>query len=241
MKKKILNLIVCFIVMAFLLCACYVPIEHGNAPEMNVFTENSQETVITSEQSPNPLPSPDYSEFFDLSSTPEWVIAYFDLVESRDYAKDDPYCLYALVYVDGDDIPELYLSGRYEADGDRIYSYKNGRLVEQYMNRIGGGRYIERSGWVMNQNGHMGRCYTSIFTLGESGFTQHFTGVEDEHVTWTGDDYQFSYEYKIDGNIVSEDAYNAAIKALFDLERSKEFYDAGVSYDTIKQQLIDWK
>lgn len=76
------------------------------------------------------------------STIPEWKIAYLQYLE----AKKDGHLSYALVYIDGDDIPELYLSGNCEATGDSVCSYKNRTVIDQPLNRIGGGRYVERNG-----------------------------------------------------------------------------------------------
>ena len=87
-----------------------------------------------------------------------------------DFLKDekDSHRSFALVYLDDDNIPELYLMGACEAEGDMICSFKNGVVVYEYLKRTGGGKYIERGGSVINQNGNMGRCYTDVYKLGVS-------------------------------------------------------------------------
>jgi hypothetical protein len=56
-----------------------------------------------------------------------WQTAYLEYLESFE---DRDYCSYRLVYVDADQIPELYISGPAEAAGCDVYSYKEGKLIQ---------------------------------------------------------------------------------------------------------------
>lgn len=238
MKKARFLLCVCLISLGLLLCACQT--------SQNI--DDKISTTPVSAESTQEAPK-ENAPATDKSATPEWKTAYLEFIESNKNA----YLSYALVYVDNDDIPELYMSGVCEAEGDRICSYKNGTVVDAYMNRIGGGEYIERGGSVINQNGHMGRCYTTVYKLDENGFTKTLSALSVEHVesvenentedpTRPGEvEYIISYEYSIEGQPVSEEEYNAAINAAFDFTNSLEFYNAAISYDVIKQQIVDWK
>ena len=166
---------------------------------------------------------------------PVWRDAYLEILEAR---KDISPSSYALVYVDADEIPELYVSGCCEAEGDIIYSFKNGNLFMQYLNRRFAGRYIEKGGLIINQNGHMGRYYTTIYTLCEDGFVLNFSGVRTESYEHIGNDNYITHtQYSIGEEVVSEDEFNSAVNSLFDFSRSIEFYDQAVSYNEIMQQL----
>ncbi len=238
MKKARLVLCVCLISLAALLCACQTSKGLNNETSTTTIpTENAQEAPKENTQTTNKL------------ATSEWKTAYLDFIESN----NDAYRSYALVFVDNDNVPELYMSGVCEAEGDRICSYKNGAVVGAYMNRICGGKYVERGGSVINQNGHMGRCYTTVYRLDENGFTQTLSALSVEHVEFVEnkntedptrpgkEEYIISYEYSIEGQPVSEDEYNAAINAAFDFSQASDFYEIAVSYEEIKQQITDWK
>ena len=184
---------------------------------------------------PNDLQDEPAGSETDDTAVSDWRDAYLEILEAR---KDISPSSYALVYVDADEIPELYVSGCCEAEGDMVYSYKNGDLVMTYLNRTGGGRYIEKGGLIINQNGHMGRYYTTIYTLCEDGFVLNFSGVRTESYEHIGgDNYITHTQYSIGDEIVSEDEFNSAVNSLFDFSRSKEFYDQAVSYNEIMQQL----
>lgn len=168
----------------------------------------------------------------------EWKTAYLDYLKE----KKDSYLTYALVYIDGDDVPELYLSGIDEATGDSICSYKNGTLVKQQLNRIGGGWYVEKSRKIANQNGNMGRIYTHAYELTEDGFIQTFEAVSLERVELLeNDEYEIYYEYSIGDKTVSEAEYNAAVNTAFDFEDAVRLYDNTIDYDTVRKQITDIK
>ncbi len=169
---------------------------------------------------------------------PQWKTAYLDYIE----AKKEALLYYELVHIDSDDIPELYLSGVAEAEGDSICSYKNGEVIEQQLKRIGGARYIERSGKFINQNGNMGNCYTDAYKLTEEGFIQTFSAHSREVYTFFNDEeYEISYECTIEGVPASKSEHDAAVEAAFDFEKSVRLGENEVKYDFIKQQISDWK
>ena len=165
--------------------------------------------------------------------------AYLDFLKG----KKDPYRLFSLVYIDNDDIPELYLSGACEAVGDMICSYKNGVVVYQILSRNGGGKYIERSGNIINQNGHMGLYYDNVYKLNDNGFsqvlnaryTERYEQVESEDIE--NEEYITHREFFIDDTPVSESDYNTAVSSAFDLSKAISLYENAVSYNTIIGQL----
>ena len=178
----------------------------------------------------------DYATKQPIVQTPQWKTAYLDFLN----AKKGAYQSYALVFVDGDMVPELYMCGDAEAIGDSICTYKNGVVVEQQLNRVGGGWYIEKSGKIINQNGHMGRMYTHVYHLEDGTFTLTFQALEVERAgEWLGnDEYNLYYEYSVENEPVSEAEYNAAVEAAFDFEHAMLLDENAVDYDAICQQII---
>ena len=213
MLKKAVVLFLNLIILSSLMCAC-----QRNQVHDEESTENSTDTSKTVD-------------------TSEWKTAYLNFLEQE----KDSHCSYALVYIDGDDIPELYLSGIDEATGDSVCTYKNGAVIEQQLNRIGGGWYIEKSGNVINQNGKMGRIYTHVYKLNEDGFILTFEALSAERVeVLENDEYKLHYEYSIGDKSANESEYNSAIEAAFDFENAVRLNDNEVNYDTIRQQIIDF-
>ena len=211
--KKTLVIFLSLIILSLLLCACQNSSTQGEESTKNL-------TDITR-----------------ITETTKWKTAYLDFLEQE----KDFYLSYALVYIDGDDIPELYLSGIAEATGDSICSYKNGAVVEQHLHRIGGGWYIEKSENIMNQNGHMGQLHTDVYELTEDGFIKTFESLSSERVeVLENDEYKLHYEYSIENKAVSKSEYNAAVNAAFNFENAARLNENIVNYDTIRQQIIDF-
>lgn len=216
MFKKVFVLFLSFIFLSSLMCAC-----RRSQVKNKESTKNS--TSIT--------------QITETDDTPEWKTAYLNFLEQE----KDSHNSYALVYIDGDDIPELYLSGIAEAIGDSVCTYKNGAAIEQQLNRIGGGWYIEKSGNVINQNGNMGHIYTHVYKLNEDGFILTFEALSAERIeVLENDEYKLHYEYSIGDKSANESEYNSAIEAAFDFENAVRLNDNEVNYDTIRQQIIDF-
>ncbi len=168
---------------------------------------------------------------------PQWKTAYLDFLS----AKKDSHQSYALVFVDSDMVPELYLSGTAEAIGDSICTYKNGVVVEQQLSRTGGGWYIEKNGKIINQNGNMGQYYTHVYRLEEGTFTLTFRALESECMEHLeNDEYRRYYEYSIGDAPVSEADYKAAVEAAFDFKYAMRLDQNAVDYYTMRQQIIDF-
>ncbi|MBQ9087035.1 MAG: hypothetical protein IJY47_07615 [Clostridia bacterium] len=232
--EKNISIIVSMTLLCFsiCLCACQTSTLQNNENTQDLFEENNHTTVSSSISG---------QTNDDRVIFPEWKTAYLDFIERREseYAFD---YRYALVYVDNDNIPELYAMGTCEADGDLICSYKNGRIIEQRLGRMLGGKYVEQSGTIMNQNGHMGQYYDNVYKLDENGFSQILNASYTErYVSLENDEFEIIKEYFIDGNPTTKDQYNVAINSCFDLSQAVEFYDAAVSYTVIKQQIQDCK
>lgn len=210
MVKKAFAIFLSLIILSSLICACQTEQAQDDTPTKN--TTNTTQTV------------------------PQWKTAYLNFLEQE----KNEHLTYALVYIDNDYIPELYLSGNCEAVGDSVCTYKDGAVVEQQLNRIGGGWYIERSGNIINQNGNMGHINTHVYKLEGSTFQLTFQAALTERVEVLDDDnYVLHYEYSVAEESVSEDEYNAAVNAAFDFENAVRLNENEVGYDLIVQQIME--
>ena len=209
--RKFLSMFLCFIILC-----CTVSCDTGDA-----LSESKSDSTSTTPTTENQVLS-------------ECKVAYLDFLKD----KKESHRLFSLVYIDNDDIPELYLSGVSEAEGDMICSFKNGVVVYQYLSRIGGGKYVEKSGSIINQNGHMGQYYDNVYKLDENGFSEVLNARYTERYEHIGnEEYNIYYEYFIDDTAVSEAEYNNAVNAAFDFLKAISFYDNAVSYEKIVEHL----
>ena len=168
---------------------------------------------------------------------PDWKMAYLDFLQT----KQDEYISFALVYVDNDDIPELYMSGCCEAAGDSICAYKNGVVVEEYLARTDGGSYIPRSGLLMNANGSQGYYTTEVYKLTSKGFSRLWVGDEcADYVELENGDYEEVFQYSIGDKVVSEEEFYAAIEAVYNTSKAVSFSRNAVSYDAIRKQITNY-
>ena len=174
---------------------------------------------------------------FDIptqQSTADYRQAYLDFLKD----KQASHVSFALIYIDNDEIPELYLSGVCEAEGDMVCSFKNGVVVYRYLGRTHGGKYIERSGKLINQNGHMGNYYDNVYQLNKNGFSEILNASYTERYEDPGNgEYNVIREYLIGGTTVSEAEYNHAVSSAFDLSRAVRLDEGAVSYTEMIQLL----
>lgn len=165
---------------------------------------------------------------------PDWKTAYLDFLET----KNGKYVSFALVYIDGDSIPELYLNGCCEAVGDSICTCRFGEVIEEQLTRTGGGSYIPRSGLLINTNGNMGYYDTIIYKLTSRGFSVIWSGLEiADYVEQENGDYVEVSQFSIGGKTVSEEEYYAAIEAVFNTSKAVSLDRNAVSYDAIRKQI----
>ena len=229
MKK--IRILCLYLILALLLCSCGVSQAPGAEPSTSgTSAEAEQTTTNASAKVEQPTANTADKTVQDTPDDSAWRAAYLEVLEDN---KDFPY--FALVYVDGDNIPELYIMGICEADGDRVFSYRGGEVTMLQLYRLGGGQYIERGGTVANENGHMGRCYNKVYQLGENGFAQTFDALTE--IKYDSKTEKDNYLYSISGEAVSEETFQAAVNSSFDFSRAVKFTDSAVSYEAVKQQL----
>ena len=217
-----------------LLCACGAPSNPNHEPSTESTASQTEQTMqTTADTSAKPEQSPVIPSDKAEQDSPDgsaWRAAYLEILEANKHCRS-----FALVYVDDNDVPELYIMGISEAEGDRVFSCIDGKVITLQLGRTGGGKYIERGGMIANENGNMGRYYTDIFELAWYGFSRTLHGATIVRYNFeTGKD---EYSYSIMGEDVSEETFHTLIHAEFDFSRAVKFTDSAVSYETAKQQL----
>ena len=110
--KKILYLFV-YLILILTLCACGTSSNPNNIQTTESSSSNTEQTAQTTDTSSKAEQSTANPSDKTEQVSPDdsaWRAAYLEVLEAN---KDRPY--FALVYVDGDDIPELYIRGIDEA------------------------------------------------------------------------------------------------------------------------------
>lgn len=172
----------------------------------------------------------------------EWRKAYVDYIGEH-YSFHESYSdtffydtlSYSLIYLDDDDIPEIFIDTGVEAGGEYVLAYHDGKVTELCLPRIGS-QYIEKSGLIYTDTGHMGEYPVTITKLDKGTFTEIGSGVYRENIFAIGDDeYKVEYEYEWEGKSVSEKAFKTNISKLYNLKKSKcpEGYNDYIEFDSI--------
>lgn len=219
------------------------PADDTQSTTAGLVSEENTETSATTPTEPVPDPTTPPTE--PVPTQPkltepqleDWRTAYLGFLE---IAKDD-HTTFALVYIDGDNIPELYLNGNCEATGDAVCTYKNSQVIEQRIRRTWGGSYIPGAGLIKNTNGNMGYYTTDIYRLTDSGFTNIWSGLETQEIIPSengNEEPEWDIFFSVGDQAVSEEAYYAAIENVFNTSRAVQLHENAVSYDAIRQLIL---
>lgn len=191
--------------------------------ETNYESEVMQ-TVVTTEtattepttQKPTTTKEPETEEPF---SEP-WRQAYSDYVKK---AAKEGYNSFNLIYVDNDDVPELFLGSGIEATGERLCTYHNGKIVEQTLYRTYSTSYIENSGLIQNYYGSQG-CYgIEIYKLQNGKFEMlHTAYIEEGYSEDYGEFYSGCY---LDKKEILREDLDRKIAEYFDANKAKFTYE----------------
>lgn len=200
-------------------------------------TEATAATMVTQTTEDGTEPQITVADTTAEPQPQDWRAAYVDFLEgAKDY-----HVAFALVYIDGDDIPELYLNGDCEATGDAICTYKNGRVIELRLRRTWGGSYIPGAGLIKNTNGNMGYYTTDIYRLTDSGFASIWCGLEVQEMVPPANENEeptLDISFSIGDKTVSEEEYYAAIEEVFNTSQAIRLHENTVSFDEIRQLIM---
>ena len=173
-----------------------------------------------------------------------WKSAYLEYLSTDDdiaaCRQGDLGVKFSLIYLDDDDIPELFIDTDVEAGGEIVATYYDGKVVEQHFPRLGS-QYIEKSGLIYTNTGHMDYYPLTITKLENGTFTEIGSGVsylseEDREKIANDEDYPYILTYEWEGETVSEEQFNSKVAELYDLDKSKYPEDTH-NYDEIVEML----
>ncbi len=147
-----------------------------------------------------------------LESFATWQEAYAAYIKRRDninWMQD--YGCYSLIYVDDDEIPELYIDTRDMAMGEFVVSFYDGHMGVMNRERVGL-HYMEHGGLLYSESGNMGFYPCNIYRLEKGEFSEIGTG-------WYSESYKeetVNFDYFWEGRPVTEIGYEAHIMELID-------------------------
>lgn len=155
----------------------------------------------------------------------DWQTLYLDYLTTINKVGDDGrYIGGGLLYVDDDDIPELYLEGDCEATGCLVLTCGGGKIDELQTARLYF-TYIEKKNLLNNCEGHMGYYYDNIYTIrngiwenvARGEYSEDYEAFEKRNFEGEPD-----YIYKWDEKEVTEEEYKEKLLAVYDSSKAKD-------------------
>ena len=215
MKKRV----IVTVLMASMLVGCKTESKEEVAVEPEEVTvEESTEEV---DEEPEMV-----DEGFDTDEP--WRKAYYDyLTTNEDVAPEETNnngLELTLIYLDDDDVPELFIDTGIEAGGEIIATYYDGEVVSYNFPRLGS-QYIERSGLVYTNTGHMDYYPLTITKLEDGEFREigiglaYLSEADREHLI-ADENYPYILTYEWEDELVSEEQFNANVAEIYDMEQS---------------------
>lgn len=139
----------------------------------------------------------------------ESYAAYIKRRENINWMQD--YDRYSLIYVDDDEIPELYIDTGGMATGEFVVSFYDGHMGVMNRERVGL-HYMEHGGLLYSESGNMGFYPCNIYRLLEGEFSEIGTGWCSESC----DGETVNFDYFWEGCPVTETEYEAQIAERID-------------------------
>ncbi|MCL2696394.1 MAG: hypothetical protein FWE69_08745 [Clostridiales bacterium] len=183
------------------------------------------------------------------NALPAWKQIYIDYINEYEREHDVVKPEYSLVYINDDDIPELFIQGVDRAEGSTLCVFDGDRLNAVYLEADPGFSYIERASIFHDQGGHMDRYYDIVYRIQNNQIvTMHAGrfGWEDDTVIQVDEDGNvvkvdeydyFLYYYFWNGTQVSESEYAENLRLAFDTAQAKHPYGKLYSASEIIEQI----
>jgi len=160
-----------------------------------------------------------------------WRQAYIEAIANI----QDNNPVYSLIYIDGDDIPELLYEGSSTAAGMCLYSYYNGQITENRL-ELGGIYYIEKENRIYISDGRMGSYSDVVYKL-----NQGVLEIQEAGYYWDAYNEKHErideYEYTWNDDSVTEEQYDNLVEQAFD--KDKATVSAYYSYNS-RGEMIDF-
>lgn len=152
-----------------------------------------------------------------------WKKAYLDFIEEDTKENTDlrDSAEYQLIYIDDNDIPELWIDYNATYAGGKICTF-DGRQVNSISTwSTGTCAYLERGGLFYISGGHMDNFWDSVYILRDGSFEKKAHGT-CEVSSWEKPAIFF---YEWEGERVSETQYQYKLKSVFNLSEAKKIND----------------
>ncbi len=149
----------------------------------------------------------------------DWKNVYTKYIDTNGNIDDSSY---KLLFIDNDDIPELFIC----TDGQsKVCTCYNGSVTEISLPMYWGETYYEEKSGKFMQKGYRGDESAILYSLKDGRFSSLHNGTYDET------------NYYIDGQAVAQNEYNNEVNSWLDLYRSSSVSGSAVGYIEIMNLL----
>lgn len=166
----------------------------------------------------------------------EWKNAYLEYVRKKNAEINSEYGAfnsYSLIYIDDDNIPELYLEGINEAHGVTICTYSNGAFQDLKLLRLWGSSYIPKTGLIKNSNGNMGEYEDVVYKPENGTFKLLLRGERLDDPRGIGEPPEFI----IDNVKLEENEYENRFNSLFASSNAVRLEQGNMTYEQLLEYL----
>lgn len=147
---------------------------------------------------------------------------------------------FKLIYIDDDNIPEIYVEGNSGVNGNEICMYYDGELVTLHISS-GGLYYMEKGNWFCCSGGRMDVYYDYVYKIENGEFVRVYKGnygAEDNaNVQIINGEPVYRYYWNDDE--VSEEEYEEKLNSVFDKNNAIKSFDNDDIFKTVgKDEII---
>ena len=170
-----------------------------------------------------------------VTSLPFWKQIYITTAK----LKADEYDSFALVDLDGDDIPEMFMrskNGHVMSAWRKMIGTENYSIISQPLNKDNGAQYIPKSGRFMNAYVDGDHITMKIYELNDTRFVELFTGYE-----YTYESGEKVYYFAGQDDPVSPAEFSAKAESLFKLSHAISLATPALSLEEFQDQVKKWE
>ena len=248
--KKLFILICCLVLIVISCCGCgsNAPISTGSTPStqdqissslesssVSSVSESSQSTSFSASQSSaSSSVHSSSSSSVDMGTLPSWKRLYIG--NAQIFSKQ--YHQYALIELDGDTIPELYMGGTSKNVICTMSSILENATIAQELNVNNTAYYIPKSGKLMNVYVNGDHTTMAIYQL-DGSFQLIFEGHEYLALLNDGTTSYLHYIGK-SSTPISEDTFKATVAQYFDTSKAVKVSHYFMSCEEVKSAITNW-
>ena len=226
-KKKILAMMAAGI----LLTGCGVANSTNGAASTEDKNENVTEEIKETEKAeetkePETTETPELqgeivSKMYgnDFSS---WKEGYADFIKNQVDTEELPDMVMGLIYLDDDDVPELYINTNMGAGGEIVASFKDGKVSYNWMGGDGFSYYMPEKALFYQECGRMGCYNSSIYKLVDGDFYEIAGGYYELKDAFADMDDESSYIYRWMDKECSKTEYYNQLDKVFNRKKGIE-------------------